>query len=130
MTRPHELADIPASMARMASLYDYVTQEMCEAPQCTLSAGEMVNVATIIEEQRAALQYVQQLEPVVLAARELVDINRELCRLCQGRGWSEVHQAGHTHYETDAGEGCPGYHYKRIACECTAALRKALEGMK
>jgi hypothetical protein len=30
----------------------------------------------------------------------------------------EVHQPGHTHYETDAGEGCPVWHFERVPCTC------------
>ncbi len=40
------------------------------------------------------------------------------CAKCGGKGYVEVHQPGHTHYETDAGEGCPSYHYERVPCTC------------
>lgn len=40
------------------------------------------------------------------------------CGLCAGKGYLEVHKSGMTHYETDAGEVCPPYHFERIACSC------------
>jgi hypothetical protein len=40
------------------------------------------------------------------------------CKLCNGKGFVEVHMSGFTHYETDAGEGCPAYHYNRVPCSC------------
>lgn len=40
------------------------------------------------------------------------------CRRCSGTGFVEQHQPGHTHYETDAGEPCPAYHYRKVPCVC------------
>lgn len=51
------------------------------------------------------------------------------CRHCGGKGYIEVHRPGFTHYETDAGEPCPSYHYDRTLCSCNQLerLKKALE---
>lgn len=49
------------------------------------------------------------------------------CIFCGGLGYKEVHQPGYTHYETDAGEGCPSYHYKRIPCPCEELKRLRAE---
>ncbi len=54
------------------------------------------------------------------------------CRLCRGKGYTEEHQPGHTHYETDAGEPCPAWHYKRIPCICAERdqLRKERDALQ
>lgn len=49
------------------------------------------------------------------------------CRYCHGSGYVREHQTGHTHYETDAGEPCPEYHYSRVICaHCNFAAQYAV----
>lgn len=34
----------------------------------------------------------------------------------------EVHQSGYTHYESDAGEPCPLFHFARGKCDCAKSV--------
>lgn len=51
-----------------------------------------------------------------------------MCSRCGGRGYIEAHIPGYTHYETDAGEPCPSYHFRRAVCPvCFGSLGQYLK---
>jgi len=50
------------------------------------------------------------------------------CEKCKGKGYIERHQPGMIHYETDAEEPCPSYHYERVPCvRCGFTRTKEIE---
>src|SRR5579883_2855413 len=73
-----------------------------------------------------------------MSEQKLSERMREGCKKCKGAGIYEAHQPGHTHYETDAGEPCPWFHYSKIPCGCVfteinqkvAALEASNERMR
>lgn len=53
-----------------------------------------------------------------------------VCKNCNGKGYVETHRSGFTHYETDVGEECPGYHFARTPCSCTAGANAELAAIR
>lgn len=70
----------------------------------------------------------QQVEALEQRQQKLVEALklRTGCERCKGRGQYERHKTGYTHYETDAGEECPAYHFERIQCRCSEPAAEAL----
>ncbi len=58
-------------------------------------------------------------------ARVLCKPGSATCRSCGGKGYIEVHEPGHTHYETD--DECPAYHFRRVSCTCSRHKEIAAE---
>lgn len=57
-------------------------------------------------------------------------MSRDKCSTCRGKGFTEAHIPGFTHYETDADEECPSYHYRKSPCpacgdRATASIKPA-----
>src|ERR1035437_4871632 len=48
------------------------------------------------------------------------------CGKCRDTGIIDGHRSGYTHYETDAGEPCPSYHYEALPCPDCAGRKTSV----
>jgi len=90
---------------------------------------QLANETALFESYRHNAAHAAKLDREALEAERDTALaklkKRTGCVECKGRGYTERHQPGHVHYETDAGEACPPYHFERIPCECSKAAMEA-----
>jgi len=56
-----------------------------------------------------------------------MEVMQKSCLKCKGRGYVDgQHKEGYTHYETDAGEACPAYHFEFVPCSVCAPINTVL----